>query len=378
MSSGLYTVFDCLTEGIPFAARLLHEVVHHWAQGARELATFGAGDELVLGLNFLRRTGVEQSIPWRKHSRASVQVLLDNLQASWVNDSDLSPEDVAAQGSSMEILESLLASEAALLTGDALQTAIQVWTFRPREVLRALANGAQRLISAGVDVTVVTLNQAERTGNAAVPGVKEVCVAGTKSAVLRFLRKRLLVQISLDLQLPQTLTAPVAWALGDVHMESEPCFKTVRCMCSPVIFMVPGQQEAATARLARCEFYFRRLVKREGIEAWHLYGVPLVVHADEKPGLATRLMDRQNSPLDFGSFTEHLAQGVAALYVSKAKIGWLHHLSLMFVTGRLGNFLQLDLKPRSQDGSVMAFTGSMWRMMQLATSSVPTPWIAYV
>lgn len=53
--SGLYTIFDCMsgalfdtverpsrTGGRPFAARMLHDVVHYWAQAAHELATCGS------------------------------------------------------------------------------------------------------------------------------------------------------------------------------------------------------------------------------------------------------------------------------------------------------------------------------------------------
>eukprot|EP00434_Breviolum_minutum_P030913 symbB.v1.2.027339.t2/scaffold2762.1/size141425/16 len=334
--SGLYTIFDCLTEGRPFAARHLHEVVHHWAQAAHELASYGTGKDLDrFGLCFLRRGGLEKSIPYGKHGRSAVHNHLDNLQASWINNCDLSPE--GQKGADENALDTAL--EAAF-GGDQVEgVAIQVWTFRADQILSSLKNSAwaQKFLcnTSNVNITVVKLAE-PRMETPQVPGVKVgkpsseasfdplialkvVTLTTTKSAVSRFLRQRLAIFIPIDLELPGSLEAAVEWKMESFQMDSKPS-KTLPCKCVPVVLMVPGQQEAATAQSSISSFQFRRFVELRGIDACCFYGVPLVLRPDaaraSAPALSTRLAAREEG-ISLQTFTEHLAQGVGGLFVSK-------------------------------------------------------------
>ncbi|CAL1136741.1 unnamed protein product [Cladocopium goreaui] len=292
--SGLYTIFDCLTEGRPFATRVLHEVVHHWAQSAHELASYGAGKDLErFGLCFLRRGGLEQSIPFGKHVRSAVHSDLDNLQVSWIQDCDLSKEGQKACENALDLALDVLGLG---VKGDSEGLAVQVWTFRANQILSSLATSAstQKLIAAGIDITVVKLAE-PRSELLQVQGVKVVSVASTKSAVRRFLRQRLAVQISIDLELPMRLEPAVAWKMENFQMDSNPS-KAVSCSCVPVVLLVPGQYEAATARLSVSAFQFQRFVKLQGIDLFCFYGLPLVARPDSKDpraALSARLGGRE-------------------------------------------------------------------------------------
>ncbi|CAK9000264.1 unnamed protein product [Durusdinium trenchii] len=309
--SGLYTIFDCLTEGRPFAACLLHEVVHHWAQGAHELATFSPGKELErFGLSFLRVEGLEKSIAYGKHSRTAVHSHLDKVQASWLNDSDLSRMDKKGEATRRVFDQELQT----LLDGGEVPDALQIWTFRVKEILRCLAPWAPQL-SSSIDLTVVHLDQ-RTTELPVLPGVKVVSVENTKLAVRRFLQRRLRVSIGIHLELPSTLGTPVEWKMEAYQMESNPC-KIIPCTGTPTVLLVPGQHEAATARVPSVsEFQFRRLVRIAGINLCCFYGVPLVLHPSEIENHAD-LSARRDGGDGFCTLMEHLVEGVGALYISK-------------------------------------------------------------
>eukprot|EP00435_Cladocopium_sp_Y103_P022257 s2720_g5.t1 len=311
--SGLYTIFDCLTEGRPFAARVLHEVVHHWAQSAHELASFGAGRDLErFGLCFLRRGGLEQSIPFGKHARTAVHSDLDNLQVSWIQDCDLSKEGQKACDNALD-----LALEVVGAKDSSEGLAVQVWTFRANQILSSLKTSAwtEKLIAAGIDITVMKLAE-PRSELLQVQGVKVVSVASTKSAVRRFLRQRLAVQISIDLELPMRMEPAVEWKMESFQMDSNPS-RAVSCSCVPVVLLVPGQYEAATARLSVSAFQFKRFVKLQGIDLCCFYGLPLVARPDPRAtALAARLGGREDG-VNLQKFLAHLSEGVGALYVSK-------------------------------------------------------------
>eukprot|EP00913_Durusdinium_trenchii_P033868 g31704.t1 len=266
-SSRLYRVTTCRrqesTEGRPFAACLLHEVVHHWAQGAHELATFSPGKELErFGLSFLRVEGLEKSIAYGKHSRTAVHSHLDKVQASWLNDSDLSRMDKKGEATRRvfdQELQTLL--DGGRAAGE-VPDALQIWTFRVKEILRCLAPWAPQL-SSSIDLTVVHLDQ-RTTELPVLPGVKVVSVENTKLAVRRFLQRRLRVSIGIHLELPSTLGTPVEWKMEAYQMESNPC-KIIPCTGTPTVLLVPGQHEAPTARVPSVsEFQFRRLVRIAG------------------------------------------------------------------------------------------------------------------
>lgn len=180
-----------------------------------------------------------------------------------------------------------------------------------------MATSASKLIAAGIDITVVKLAE-PRSELLQVQGVKVVSVASTKSAVRRFLRQRLAVQISIDLELPMRLEPAVAWKMENFQMDSNPS-KAVSCSCVPVVLLVPGQYEAATARLSVSAFQFQRFVKLQGIDLCCFYGLPLVARPDPKDpraALSARLGGREDG-VNLQKFLEHLSEGVGALYVSK-------------------------------------------------------------
>eukprot|EP00930_Biecheleria_cincta_P060279 TRINITY_DN45959_c0_g1_i1.p1 TRINITY_DN45959_c0_g1~~TRINITY_DN45959_c0_g1_i1.p1 ORF type:complete len:626 (-),score=104.23 TRINITY_DN45959_c0_g1_i1:209-2086(-) len=397
MSTGLFTVFDCRTGGVPFAARTLHEVVHHWTHAARELATFGPGDRIELGLCFMRRGGLEHTIPWGLHSRSSVHACLDILQAAWVSDSDLGPEGPASMEES--VAQVLKEAEVVLLGGEGPASnrnlAIQIWSFQPAHAVLCLrdAPSLKRMFLAGVEVTVVSLQNAHapmgigeawEDGNqnlqvaaalAELP-LKVVKVAPTKSAMVRHLRRCLLVQIAVNLHLPDQRTAePTTWDVDSAqpHVDTEFFTKSIRCSCAPVVFLLPGQHETATAQQSIIDFKFERFVKVTGIEPYHLYGIPLVTRAAEVSlGLASRLAERRS-----GCWTAAEALAKLAQQLAKGELAAVYSSKMCPMELTLGSrtFFYLATAPQGCDAtselSVLILRGLVSH--HVATASLPAP-----
>ncbi|OLP98221.1 Proline/betaine transporter [Symbiodinium microadriaticum] len=160
MPVGVFTIFDCRTDGLPFAARILHEVIHHWACASRDLATFGPDKTIQFGLSFVRRGGVEPAVPWGTYGRDVVLTLLDNLQASWINDCDVTSGELSSQEEALCLaLESLASGGEELGDACAGRAAVEVWSFLPRKLVccSAASERLRGLQTAGIDVTVVKL-----------------------------------------------------------------------------------------------------------------------------------------------------------------------------------------------------------------------------
>lgn len=326
MARGLFTIFDCRTDGLPFAARILHEVIHHWACASRDLAAFGPDKTIQFGLSFVRRGGVEPAIPWGTYGRDVVLTLLDNLQASWVNDCDLTSGELSSQEDALCLA---LESASSLGGGEELAShAVEVWTFWPRKLVcsSAASERLRGLQTAGIDGTLVKLAdesfRSDDDGQGRLIDIKEVSMPPTRMAVLRHLRSRLSVKLMANLELPGRFPATVEeWKVDAAYQENQdPCFNSVACSCSPILLLMPGQHEAANAQLSTSQFHFQRFVTDGGIDPCHFYGIPLVARPMSKVNLSSRLQHRDDADIADSSFeklAKCLAQGHAALYASK-------------------------------------------------------------
>ncbi|CAE7941705.1 proP [Symbiodinium sp. KB8] len=327
MPVGVFTIFDCRTDGLPFAARILHEVIHHWACASRDLATFGPDKTIQFGLSFVRRGGVEPAVPWGTYGRDVVLTLLDNLQASWINDCDVTSGELSSQEEALCLaLESLASGGEELGDACAGRAAVEVWSFLPRKLVccSAASERLRGLQTAGIDVTVVKLAdesfRSDDDGQGRLIDIKEVSMPPTRLAVLRHLRSRLSVKLMVNLELPGKFPATVEeWKVDAAYQENlDPCFNSVACSCSPILLLMPGQHEAATAQLSTSQFHFQRFVRAGGIDPCHFYGIPLVARPVSKVNLSSRIRNRDDAA-DSNSFEKLacLAQGQAALYASK-------------------------------------------------------------
>jgi len=342
-SGGLYTIVDCRVGGEPFTARALHEVVHYWVQAAREVATLG---EAALALALVRSWSVQNVLPWGRHPRSAVHQALDRLQAVWISDGDFEEAAVADVGgrSSSSLLHlplggedgmlcALQAAERMLLEDWAPQTKagrrLELWSFRPNDAVRVLRTTAAaevlaRLAARDVQVTLAALDWKRRGAGAAAvataalgggvgeegetaelihqtdessgaPNVNVVTVAPSRHGVLRQVRRHLSMRLAAHLRLPLEV-----WqqdSLRDVRGVSKGRLTSVvRCACVPAVLLLPEQREAATALRSIVEFEFDRLVSSDGIEPYHVYGIPLVARPMVGGGtsaLASRLLDRR-------------------------------------------------------------------------------------
>eukprot|EP00929_Paragymnodinium_shiwhaense_P066446 TRINITY_DN33330_c0_g4_i1.p1 TRINITY_DN33330_c0_g4~~TRINITY_DN33330_c0_g4_i1.p1 ORF type:complete len:821 (-),score=192.44 TRINITY_DN33330_c0_g4_i1:298-2760(-) len=388
---GLYTVLDCRVGSEPFAARLLHEVVQHWLQAAFEYAALSPGCQpegapaaageakggkraaaaenaklaaaqsvgssvLMAALVIVRKSSVEEVLPWGRHLRQSFREALERVQASWVSLGDL---DLPDRGSLLRFSNGEDALQAAVEGAmEALRVCssgraargglgLEVWTLRPNTVCRGLASSiaapllqqqqhqheALAVPGRSIRKTVVALRKAGRAECGAAPsaerlletsadeseedsaaaaaapgrvpfsglpeGMEMVICEASRAGVLRYLRKHVTTSLLVNLRLPCGAMAQITKAKPRAFKQSaaEPGEPVVKMKCISPLLLPPGQQAKATACRphVNSEFAFRGLVRADSVlPAAHLYGMPLVAQLTDDSGAVSLTARLQN------------------------------------------------------------------------------------
>lgn len=330
MSAGLFTILDCWVDNAPFAARMLHEVVHHWVHAMREVFAFSPGKSLAMALTLVRRYGLDETIPWGDHRFDMLQHMLNRLQAAWVKDGDLDPElsgRVQSPNPNEDGIFSALQAVGTACNGDTQSIAeatpsVELWTFRAGDLLRILSNmptsPVERLTARGVKVTLVSLSTAgqacDKQHAGVPPGLEVVSLAASRIDVLRHIRRHLGAHLTANLHLglgfgQQSSRTRFAMPHAKHRINTQLCgpaasmaaVPPVRCRCASVVLLTAPQREAATAAVGRqgapvVEFEFERFVRKDDVQVYHLFGVPLVVRPEGAAGgsdLIARLAEKR-------------------------------------------------------------------------------------
>eukprot|EP00927_Polykrikos_kofoidii_P060777 TRINITY_DN55694_c0_g1_i1.p1 TRINITY_DN55694_c0_g1~~TRINITY_DN55694_c0_g1_i1.p1 ORF type:complete len:771 (-),score=98.30 TRINITY_DN55694_c0_g1_i1:88-2400(-) len=144
-SGGLYTVLDCRAVEGPFAARALHEFVHHWVHAALEFSWLSVasgggpdgglgqanradaaaapspglpatrrgsrghlsggsvtGSGVIAAVVVVRQRSIEEVLPWRSHQRDALRQSLEKLQSTWLSRGDV---DILGTSSELQFLD---------------------------------------------------------------------------------------------------------------------------------------------------------------------------------------------------------------------------------------------------------------------------------
>lgn len=289
--SSVYMIIDCRTDSAPFSALKLHEVMHHWAHGARELASLSIGEYVDLGLVLVRRQSFEQALPWGRHQRSTVFQCIQRLQAAWVSDCDTDADaGKSVPTGECVMLHALQGAERVLSQGAAVGTktegfdknrpTLEAWSLCPEKTFEAIENifgkCASKLSAYGVNTSIVAVGcDVDPAGIIPKLGAEVVKIKPTRSGVLRHMRRHIGMQLNAHVYLP--INSDVMSGMRAMGQACEGLtLQPVKCMCISSLLLFP-ESESAAVQSWTIEFRFSHMAAHD-LHPPHTYGVPLLVH----------------------------------------------------------------------------------------------------